>query len=404
MTIFLISEITFWLCFLLLFYTHLGYPLFLWLALKLKKNVDHQSTPPHNPDQWPAVTVVIPAYNEQEIIRQKIENTLALEYPADKLHLFVIADGSQDRTVEIVREFKEVKLLYQPKREGKAAALSRAMSYVHTPLVVFCDANSLLNAKALKYLMPHFEQNHIGIVSGEKRLLRDHREAATQAGEGLYWHYESGIKRMESQFNLLLGAAGELYAMRSSLFKPIPPNIINEDFYLSMQVARGGYKIFYEPRAKSYEQASETLSDEIKRKVRISAGGLQALQYFSFMLNPFRYGWLSFQFISHKFLRWTLAPLALPVMLIAHSWLAWQSSAFYEALYYGHLLFYSLGLMGLIFSRYSLKFKYFFVPFYFLMMHFCVFAGGWELFRKRHLVLWSKAQRAEQDKQFVEKP
>src|ERR1041384_6800248 len=218
------------------------------------------------------------------------------------------------------------------------------MKMVKTPLVVFCDANTILNREALKLLVRHFKDPKVGAVAGEKRVIQGNSENAAGSGEGAYWKYESRLKKWDSELNAVVGAAGELLAVRTELYEEVPPGVFIEDFRLSMNIAKAGYRVVYEPDAYAKETASASIAEEKKRKVRISAGGLIEVWHFMGLLNFFKYGWLSFQYVSHRALRWTLAPLGLLLLLITN--LLLLDRPFFRIVLVLQVLFYVVAILG----------------------------------------------------------
>lgn len=388
-------EVLFWSSAVIVGYTYLGYGLLQWVVLKLRARFGKPLSPPptFGPVEWPAVTVLIAAYNEADLIAAKIENTLALDYPADKLHLLFVTDGSTDETPQLVARYPQVQLLHQPERRGKIAAVQRAMPLVKTPITVNSDANTFLNREALYELVRWFADPQVGAVAGEKRVWSATVDQASAAGEGLYWKYESWLKKQDAALGTVVGAAGELFAIRTELFERIPSDTIIEDFYQTMRVAQRGFRVAYAPAAYASENASADVGEEIKRKIRIAAGGFQAMGRLLPLLNPWRYGSLTFQYVSHRVLRWTAAPLALPLLLLSNLLLA-TTSTFYATILAAHLAFYAIALIGYFTRNRPLRLKGFTVPFYFVMMNWCVYLGFIKFLRKNQSVVWDKAKRA----------
>lgn len=385
-------SIFFWVSFIILFYTYIGYGLIVWLLLSFKKQ--KSIIFPIQEAALPNVTLLVAAYNEAGIIQQKIQNTFELDYPADKLNIIFVTDGSDDETPRIIKEYTDIILLHQHTRRGKIAAVQRAMPYVCTPLIIFSDANTFLNREAIRNLVKHFSDPQVGAVAGEKRVWIAAKDKANAAGEGLYWKYESWLKQQDAVLGTVVGAAGELFAIRTDLFEPVPTDTIIEDFYMTLRIAKQGYRVAYAPDAYALEYASADAGEEIKRKIRISAGGFQAMARLKSLLNPFKYNILSFQYISHRVLRWTLAPLTLPVLLITNGILALHSS-FYLMLFLLQVIFYMIALIGYLMQDKSLKIKGFSVPFYFVLMNVCVYFGFIKYLKKQQSVVWEKAKRAD---------
>lgn len=383
----------FWICLGILFYTYLGYGCLLMVLLKLKKTFLPSGLRQKTNGYMPSVTLLVAAYNEEADIKQKIENSLKLRYPADKLSLLFVTDGSNDKTPVIVAGFPQVQLMHLPERSGKIAAVARAMPRVKSKLTVFTDANTLLNPEALLKLVRHFQHAEVGAVAGEKRVQSPGSDAAAGAGEGFYWKYESTLKKWDSQLHTVVGAAGELFAIRTALFEHVPADTLIEDFHMTLRIAQKGYKVVYEPEAVALEGPSANSQEELKRKIRIAAGGIQAIVRLKALLNPFRYGMLSFQYISHRVLRWTLAPLALLLLLLSNIGLALQGSSLFRFFLLGQLLFYAAALAGYWLESRKIKLKAFFIPYYFFLMNYAVYAGFFRYLRGRQSVLWERAQR-----------
>lgn len=387
-----LTSIFFWIGLVVISYTYVGYGLVIYILSKFKRRRGHVTLLPDK--DLPGVTLLIAAYNEEACIADKIVNTLNLDYPKDKLSIFVVTDGSTDNTPDIVKKFHAVQLFHDFQRKGKIHAVNRVMKQVTTPIVVFSDANTLLNEPALKNIVRHYQDETVGGVAGEKRIYRNAEDDASGAGEGFYWKYESFLKQKDAMVHSIVGAAGELFSVRTRLYNEPEENIIIEDFYLSMKICAAGYRFMYEPDAYALETASASVEEEWKRKVRICAGGFQAIAKLKHLLNPFRYGILSFQYISHRVLRWTLAPLFLPIVFVTNVWLASTGSWFYAFMLAGQILFYALAFGGYLFRNKRITLKGFFVPYYFMVMNLSVYAGFLRYIKGKQSVVWEKARRA----------
>lgn len=389
-------KVLFWLSLLLLFYTYLGYGIVLFLLLKLSGK--RKLVPSIEGNALPPVTFLVAAYNEEQWIAEKLKNTLALDYPPELLQLLFVTDGSTDRTPEILRELSRqsiipLRVYHEAARRGKIAAVHRVMPEVHTPIVIFSDANTLLNREAIRNIVRHYQDAQTGGVAGEKRILQAGAEEASSAGEGFYWRYESQLKAWDAQYYSVVGAAGELFSIRTGLYEQIPTDTIIEDFYLTLRIAQRGYRIAYDAEAYAQETASASVPEELKRKIRIAAGGLQAIYRLRALLNVFRYGRLSFQYISHRVLRWTLAPLALLSLFIANLWLATQGQWFYQCSLVAQLLFYAAAFGGWLLEKRKTRNKALFIPYYFCVMNYAVYRGFFRLLAGRQSVLWERAER-----------
>ncbi len=386
-----LSLYIYWIGVMVVVYTYVGYGVIIYIFSKVWGKTKIADYPVD--DKLPEVTLLVAAYNEERFIAEKITNSLSLNYPVDKLNVWIVADGSTDKTLEIAQGFPRIKAFHEPERKGKIHAVNRVMKFVRTPITIFSDANTDLNPDAIKNIVRHFQAKNVGGVAGEKRIAVNKEDNASGSGEGLYWKYESILKTLDSNLSTAIGAAGELFALRTELYHEPEPDTIIEDFVTSMKIVAKGYRFVYEPEAYALETASATLKDEWKRKVRISAGGIQAILRLPELLNPLRYGLISWQYVSHRVLRWTLAPLALPFILISNYFLFTQSS-FYQFSFFGQLFFYAIALAGHFLRDKKISVKGFFVPYYFSMMNLSVFVGLGRLLRKQQSVIWEKSERA----------
>lgn len=383
----------FWISLSLVFYSYIGYGILLYIAVKVKTLFFHRRVATEN-DDMPDITFMVAAYNEEDFIREKIENTLALDYPAAKLQIIFVTDGSTDGTNEIIRRYDRIQLLYEPQRSGKTVAINRAMTYVTTPIVIFSDANTLLNTPAVKYIARHFNDTAVGAVAGEKKVVAAKSAEAEGVGEGLYWKYESLLKKWDAALYSVMGAAGELFAIRTSLYESVPADTILDDFAISFGVNKKGYKVSYAPEAFARETPSSSLQEEYKRKVRICAGGFQAMSRLIVLFNFFKYPKITWQYVSHRVFRWTAAPLCLLLALLSNIALCFTTSApVYRYTLTAQILFYSLALIGYIMARRQLKSKYFYVPFYFIFMNVAVFHGFIRHLKKKQSAVWERSQR-----------
>lgn len=381
-----------WVCLFVVVYTYLGYGAVLYGLVSVKRRFQPVRAEPS--PHLPEVTLLVAAYNEEDYIEDKILNSLALDYPKDKLHLLFVTDGSADRTPEIVRQYPQIKLLHEPERRGKIAATHRAMPHVKTPVVVYTDANTSVNRQAIRNIVRHFNHAEVGAVACEKRIRVQESDNASSAGEGFYWKYESALKKWDYELYSVVGAAGELFAIRTALYEAIPSDTIIEDFYLTLRIAKKGYRVAYEPNAYASETASSSVNEELKRKIRIAAGGIQAIVRLKGLLNIFRYGVLSFQYISHRVLRWTITPVALLLVFLLNGVLAARGSLFFEVTLVAQLVFYFLAWIGYLLEARKIKHKLFFIPYYFFIMNYAVYRGLIRYFTGSQSVLWERAQRA----------
>ncbi|GAB3280980.1 glycosyltransferase family 2 protein [Larkinella harenae] len=383
----------------LIIYTYIGYGVLVWLLVSARDLLTGRKRPIESQPDWPALTVVVPAYNERGYLEEKVQNCLELIYPSHLLHFLFVADGSTDGSMDYLIKQDSVipnmRVMGGTERLGKVEAMNRAIKQVATPLVVFTDANALLNPEALLKLAKHFQKAGVGAVAGEKRILVYGSEAAAGAGEGFYWKYESFLKRLDSRLYSVVGAAGELLALRTALFTPLEPDILLDDFVLSLQIAAKGYQVVYEPEAYAQERPSESSGEERKRKVRIAAGGFQAIHRLKSLFNIFHFGWLTFQYVSHRVLRWAVAPFCLIIVLVTNGVLVLQQAgALYEQLLLAQTGFYLCALLGYGLEARQLRIKGLFIPYYFAFMNWCALLGYVQYQKGIQSGLWEKAKRA----------
>lgn len=381
-------QTVFWISAFILFYAYIGYGLLLLVISMGKKKTAQVAA-----DFFPPVTLIVPAYNEESIIEEKIRNCFSLDYPPQLLTLIFVTDGSTDATPELVSSHTSLVNLHQPERLGKSAALNRAMQVVKTPFVVFTDANAMLHPNSIQQMMQHFTDETIGGVSGEKRVYGS-LSTAINSGEGIYWQYESMLKKADASFYTVIGAAGELFSIRTSLFEPLDEAIILDDFVLSARVCLKGYRFAYEPAAFALETASVTLAEERKRKVRISAGCFQAMVLLKGLLNLAKNWRLTFQYVSHRVLRWTICPLCVPLLFFAAALLHFQGAgSWYSLFFWLQTIFYMSAVAGWLFSEKTIAARFLFIPYYFVFMNLSLYAGFYRYLTGKQSVIWKKAVR-----------
>lgn len=390
-------EILFWIFLLIVFYAYIGYGILLFALIRIRRMFGLRKLQVPDPDYEPEVTLFIAAYNEKDFVGAKIMNSRELDYPAEKLLKVWVTDGSNDGTPYLLKQYKDVEVHHLKERNGKIGAMNRGMKLVKTPIVVFCDANTMLGKESIRRIVKLFSDPKVGCVSGEKRIFGKEQDAAAGAGEGLYWKYESTLKKWDAELYSVVGAAGELFAIRTELFQEVEKDTLLDDFIISLRVAQNGYTIQYDPEAYAIETASADVKEELKRKIRISAGGIQSVVRLNSLLNIFKYGTLSFQYISHRVLRWTLAPLSLLFLIPAGTVLAINEGitnfGFYSILFWLQVVFYVSALLGWYLENKSIKVKLLFIPYYFFIMNLSVFLGFKRYLKGSQTVNWERAKR-----------
>lgn len=373
----------FWLCMAIVVYTYVGYGIVLYLLVFVKRLATKaKPLADITDDRLPEVTLMVCAYNEEDIIAEKMDNTRRLDYSSDRLHLVWVTDGSNDNTNVLLSAYPEVKVIYFPERRGKAAALKHGIKEIDTEIIMMTDANTMLNPEAVREVARLMQDPKVGCVSGEKKVMaRSNSDEAAQ-GEGLYWKYESTLKRLDSELYSAMGAAGELCVIRRQLMTDIPDDTLLDDFIISMEIVKKGYKIAYTSNAYAMEYGSADLHEESKRKRRIAAGGLQSCWRLRSLTNPLRHPVVAFQFVSHRVLRWTITPVCLFALVPLNTLLVLSGEGIvYTIIWILQILFYASAAAGVRISK------------YFIFMNLNVFRGMAYLFNNS-TGMWEKAKRA----------
>ena len=393
----LVLKILFWACLALVIYTYVGYGVVLWLMVRLKRLFGKKETLPELPadDELPTVTLMICAYNERDIIEEKMENIRLLRYPRERFCIMWVTDGSSDDSNELLAAYPEVTLVFSPERRGKAAAMQHGLRENKSEIVVFTDANTMLNADAINEIVRQMMRPNVSCVSGEKRVAARQEGQTAAEGEGLYWKYESTLKRWDSELYSAMGAAGELFAVRMEHYREAPSNALLDDFMMSMLILKDGHRIAYTSDAYAMEYGSADMQEESKRKRRIAAGGLQSIWWLRSLMNPFTHPKVFFQFISHRVLRWSITPVALMALIPLNVILVlMKGGTVYTVIWILQLLFYAAAFAGYVLASKGKKSKLLYVPYYFLFMNFNVFLGVRYLMTHSTSGTWEKAKRA----------
>lgn len=378
----------------LIVYTYVGYPLLLAVLARLRPR------PIHLAHHTPTVTLLIAAYNEAPIIAQKLDNSLALDYPADHLQILVAADGSDDSTAEIVTGYahRGVILSYESARQGKMAAINRVMPQATGEIIVFSDANNLYRQDTLRELIKPLADPQVGMTSGAKQIVAG--DGLLGESEGLYWRYESFIKKQETAVDSCVGVAGEVLALRRSLFAPPPAEIINDDFYLALRVLQQGYRVVYVPTARSVERVSPTAQDEVTRRTRIVAGRYQAMIRGRTLL-PWNRPLLVWQILSHKYLR-PLVPFAMITAFLANMVAVLPRTNPHQQkkqtqlagiVLLGQFLFYGLSVLGMMVKLRGKVGKLLYLPTYLVQSNAAALMGLVRFLSGQQTVRWQRVAR-----------
>lgn len=375
-------EVVFWLLGGLIVYVYAGYPLLLLVlpALGARRPVAADE------NYELTVTLVVSAFNEAEVIAAKILNSLALDYPREKLEIVVVSDASDDGTDAIVEQFaaQGVRLLRMNERGGKTVGLNAAVRAATGDVVVFSDANAMYLPDAVRKMVRNFADPAVGAVVGESTY--EDADGGAQQSESLYWKYETGIKRLETQIGSTVGGDGAIYAIRRTLYRDMRADALS-DFVNPMQIVMGGYRCIYEPAARSVEEAAEGFEKEFRRKVRIVNRAWRATWTLPALLNPLRYGWFPVQLVSHKLLRW-LMPVFLIGFFVASAALL-GAGPLYGVIFIVQCALYLLALLGYLARSRPAMPRAMSIPYYFCLVNIASARGIIEAYRGRTYTTWA---------------
>ncbi len=373
------ARIMFWLAALAVLYVYAGYPLLLCLVASFRKRLQE------DPGYTPSISILIAACNEEATIEEKLKQTVQLEYPADKLEILVLSDGSQDRTDEIVRRFPDprVRLVRIQERRGKTNAQNEGVKHASGEVLVFSDATTIYHPQALLHLVSNYQDAKVGAVSGRYQYFDSQHGSPTGLGTIAFWNYENSIKVWQSRIKTLSGCCGCIYSVRKSAYTDLSPDIIS-DLVQPLWVIQKGYRVAFEERALAYEQTTESTREEFKMRVRVVTRALRGLLSVPELLKPWKYPWIAFQLFSHKVLRW-MVPLLLLVLLISSAFLVKQP--YFRVLLALQLSFYGLALLQLLVPMHR-WWKPLGVPLYFCTLNAAAALGLVELLRGKKYVVW----------------
>ena len=384
-------EILFWGLLFFVAYAYFGYPILLLLMSVFRRRAIMKEA-----SFMPSITFIVAAYNEEDVIREKLENLSAQNYPKEKVEIIIASDGSSDATEALVTRYAEqdahIRLLALPRR-GKANALNESAKAATGDILIFTDANAMLDADAARFLTRNFYDVEIGGVAGNQRYARSEKTSGASLGEVLYWKYDRWLKELETRVGNAISADGALYAIRSELFVPIVDPAATDDFSISTRVVTQGYRLIYEPEAIVYEATAGSSNREFRRKARIINRGLRSLFGLGGFLYPWRGGFYSVQLLSHKLLR-RLVPLILPILLLVNG-LLWSEHFFYRLSLIAQLAVYSLALVGFGLRNTVLgKKRLVYIPYYFCQANAAALLGLFWFLKGQKIALW-QPQREE---------
>ena len=369
----LAAQIVFWLGLAVPVYAYLGYP----IVLLLLRRLIHQ--PVKKAPFEPFISILIPAYNEAEMIGQKIEKCLTLDYPKDRMEIVVACDGPKDNTAEIAKRFEDgvrVRVLDYKENCGKIGNLNKSIPELKGEIVVFSDAAALLYPDSVRLLLENFADPKVGAVSGKYVVIKAD-EVDIGRSEDFYWKYETFLKVQESELSSTLGGHGHLHAIRKALYPYPPPGTINDDYIIPVSVLGKGYRAVYEPKAIVYEEAREMTG--FGRRVRIMAGNIQQIREIRSVLNqPLPL----FFFLSHKVIRLAV-PFGMVAALIANLFLL--DDQIYQLLLAGQAVFYLMAVVG---TFVKLSPKILMLPYYFCMINASIFVGLYHAMTSRRNMTW----------------
>ncbi len=381
-------EGLFWFLFILLGFIYVGYPM---LSMILGRMVRPKS--PSGLTEWPSLTMVISAYNEETVITEKLDNCMALDYPREKFRIVVISDASDDRTDEIVKNYGDarVRLIRVEGRRGKTHGISTVVPTLDSEIVIFSDANAIYRPDALKKLMAHFADEKVGYVVGNAQYYKEQQSSAGEH-ESAYWDMEVRLKMYESRLGSVVGGDGAIYAIRRRLFLEMDDDDIN-DFVNPLQIIGQGYRGIFEPAAVCYEHTADSFDKEIGRKRRIVNRSWRGLMKNKSVLNPFKTGFHAFQVFSHKMLRWLGGIFLLAIFIV--NLLLWPVHWFYQMLLTGQVLLYLLAFTGwLMVRRKGTAPLLFSTPYYFIAVNIASIMGIVDNYLGKKYTTWQTIREA----------
>ncbi len=374
------AQTIFWTSTTALLYVYLGYPLLVWTVSRIRPRVVVKSS------FAPTVTVLIAAYNEEKDISAKLENTLQIDYPKEKLEILVVSDCSDDKTDEIVESFAEsgVRLYRQPERGGKTLAQNAAVERASGEIILFSDATTMYQPDVLKQMLPNFADKTVGCVAG-RLIYVDDSSSSVGAGAKSYWSYETLLKKAESRACSLIGASGCLYAVRRAIYQPMYAEACS-DFLIATQLYEQGWRTIYEPNAVCTEETNRRTDKEMRMRIRVISQTFTDLWRNRRMMNPFRSGFFAVQLVSHKLLRYAV-PLFLLLIFVSSLALAFFSEV-YAGILALQVLFYTVALIGWLLERNGKNLGVLAIPLYFVLANLASLIGFYKFLRGERYARW----------------
>jgi len=338
----------------------------------------------------PNVTFLITAYNEEKNIAKKLENTLSLDYPKEKLEIVVASDASEDKTDQIVREFSERDVILHrvEGRVGKTDTQNQIVKMAKGDIVIFSDATTQYKKDALRKIVRNYNDPSVGAVSGRYEYVNP-TGAPVGLGTILFWKYENSVKSGQTRIETVTGCCGCIYSVRKSLYEPLPRDIIS-DLVEPLKILEKGYRIAFEPEAVAYEETTETSEEEFGMRVRVISRGMHGLWYMRRLLNPFNYSFIAFQLFSHKVLRWMI-PFLLPFLLISNLFLV--GSPFYTLTFVAQILFYIGAMGGYLLDKMGKKAKLLALPLYYCVVNAASVAAFFRTIFGKRAIVWETVRK-----------
>ncbi len=381
----------FWTSLFLIGFSYFGYPLVIWLLARNKsRQQETEEREPLDTNSLPKVSIIIAAYREEAVILERLNNLARLDYPTSKLEILIGCDGNEDLTGELVNTYgdDQIRLIQFEQRRGKASVLNDCVPLASGEILVFSDANTNMDPQCIRQLVRHFQDESTGCVCGQ--LILEDAETGKNV-DGLYWKYENFLKHCETRLGAVLGVNGAIYALKKSLYQPVPADTIIDDFLIGMRVHLAGQRLIYDESAFAVEESATSVQAEFKRRIRIGTGAFQSLKHLKALLHP-RYGSIAFAFWSHKLLRW-FCPVFMALAFLSNLFLLNQP--LYQATLSLQILFYISAFIGMKLNGSSRLLKLCRVPGMFVQMNLALGIGLYRWLFTRQSGIWERTERSQ---------